>query len=419
MRIFLAHNFPFFLADYTLPKLERLQISKESATSSCTLEKRDKILPIQRPDNGGTLAVLTSRLRVNHFPVKFDPESIILHYNVAVKPKLPSKAGQPQKLSKSDLSMIREKLFSDDPERLPLEMTAHDGAKNIFSAVQLPEETFTVDISEGEDEKTISYSVTITLVNKLRLRKLMDYLCGQSLSIPRDILQGMDVVVKENPARRTISVGRHYYPTNPPLVMKDLHHGIIAVGGFQHSLKPTSQGLSLCVDYSVLPFRKQLSVLDFLHDCIDNFNLDEFEKFRRYVEEALIGLKVNVTHRKSKQKYVIAGLTPMVTRYVTFPNDHTGGWNLSKNVVSLLTFFKDKYDKDIVYKDVPCLDLGKGNKKNYVPMEFCVLVEGQRYPKERLDGVSAKTLKAMSLAHPNERECAIQTMVQSSDGPCG
>lgn len=341
-----------------------------------------------------------------------------MHYNVSVKPKFSSKHGRPQQLSKSDLTMIREKLFSDDPHRFPLEMTAHDGAKNIFSAVQLPQETFTVDISEGEDEKSVSYCVSITLVNTLRLRKLMDYLSGHILSIPRDILQGMDVVMKENPARRTISVGRSFYPTDPPLVMKDLRHGIIAVGGFQHSLKPTSQGLSLCVDYSVLAFRKRMSVLNFLHEHIDNFNLDEFESFRKRVEEALIGLKVNVTHRKSKQKYVIGRLTPMNTRYVNFPIDNAKGWNLSKDV-SLLSFFKDKYGKDIVHKDIPSLDLGRGNKKNYVPMEFCVLVDDQRYPKERLDVYAAKTLKAMSLAHPNDRECAIQKMVQSSDGPCG
>ncbi|CAI8590442.1 unnamed protein product [Vicia faba] len=406
--------------DYVVPKLESLQISKDLAGSSLSLERKDKAFPIRRPDRGGTLAVLTSRLCVNHFPLKFNPESIIFHYNVNVKPNFSSKVGQPRKLSNNDLSMIREKLFSDDPERFPLDMTAHDGAKNIFSAVQLPEETVTVVIFDGEDEKITSYSVTITLLNTLRLHKLMDYLCGRSLSLPRDILQGMDVVVKENPARRTISVGRHFYPTNPPLVMKELRPGIIAVGGFQHSLKPTSQGLSLCVDYSVVPFRKQMLVLDFLHERINDFNLGEFQKFRKHVEDVLIGLKVSVTHRKSKQKYIIAGLTPTVTRHVTFPVDidYTKGWRIEKDV-NLLSFFNEKYDKDIVYKDIPCLDLGKGNRKNYVPMEFCVLAEGQRYPKERLDGASAKTLEAMALAHPSERQSAIQKMVQSSDGPCG
>ncbi|KAK7246096.1 hypothetical protein RIF29_40955 [Crotalaria pallida] len=413
--------------DSALPNLETMQISKQlPATSSSFIpgSRMDKISPIPRPDNGGTSAILTTTLRVNHFPLKFNPDSIIMHYNVAVKPKFPSisKHGRPKQLSKNDLAIVREKLFSDNPDRLPLEMTAHDGARNIYSAVTLPQETFTVDISEGEDDRgAATYNVTITLVNTLRLRKLMDYLSGQSQtpSIPRDILQGMDVVMKENPARRTISMGRHFYPTDPPLVMKDLRHGIIAVGGFHHSLKPTSQGLSLCVDYSVLAFRKRMSVLNFLHEHIDGFNLDDFDIFRKRVEETLIGLKVNVTHRKCNRKYIIARLTPVNTRHVTFPIDNAKGWNPSKDAASLLSFFRDKYGKDVVHKDIPCLDLGKGNKKNYVPMEFCVLVDDQRYPKERLDGFAAKTLKAMSLAHPNERESAIQKMVQSSDGPCG
>ncbi|MED6193883.1 Protein argonaute-2 [Stylosanthes scabra] len=147
-------------SDSQVPKLERLQISRQLATASSTVERKDKLSPIRRPDNGGTLAILTSKLRVNHFPVKLNPESIIMYYNVGVKPKFPSKHGRPQKLSKSDLSMIRDKLFSNDPQRLPLDMTAYDGAKNIFSAIKLPEETFTVELSEGDDEKTLAYSAS-------------------------------------------------------------------------------------------------------------------------------------------------------------------------------------------------------------------------------------------------------------------
>lgn len=38
--------------------------------------------------------------------------------------------------------------------------------------------------------------------------------------------------------------------------------------------------------------------------------------------------------------------------------------------------FVVKYGKDVELKDIPCLDLGENNKKNYVPMEFCEIVEG-------------------------------------------
>ncbi|CAJ2650344.1 unnamed protein product [Trifolium pratense] len=374
--------------------------------------------PIRRPDKGGTVSIRSCNLRVNHFPVTFNPQSIIMHYNVDVRATVPPKKGlPPKKISKSDLSMIRDQLFADHPQTLPLLKTAYDGEKSIFSAVPLPEETFTVEVSKGEDERAVSYTVTITLVNKLELRKLRDYLSCRVYSIPRDILQGMDLVVKENPARSTIALGRYFFPNNPSMVERGLEPGIIAIGGFQHSLKTTAQGLSLCLDTSVLSFRKKMSVLDFLHDRIRGFNLAEFWKYKKAVEEELLGLKVNVTHRRTKQKYTIARLTPKDTRHITFPILGEDGQNLPGST-SLVAYFKQKYRINIEYKDIPALDFG-GNKTNFVPMELCVLVEGQRYPKEYLDKNASKNLKNMCLASPRERESTIQMMMKSGDGPCG
>ncbi|KAH1034188.1 hypothetical protein GYH30_054545 [Glycine max] len=158
-----------------------------------------------------------------------------------------------------------------------------------------------------------------------------------------------DLVVKENPLKQCVSLRRCFFPMNPPLRKKDLNHGIMAIGGFQQSL----------------------SLL--LRDCPCAWTI------RRQVEHVLIGLKVNVKHRKTKQKYTITRLTP---------------------------------------KDIPALDFG-GNKTNFVPMELCELVEGQRYPKENLDKYAAKDLKGMSVAPPRVRQSTIQAMVNSEDGPCG
>ncbi|KAI9122421.1 hypothetical protein K1719_006261 [Acacia pycnantha] len=397
-----------------VPELEQLQISEPVLNSSHTQDAEDKIFPIRRPDKGGILKIRTSQLRVNHFPIRFRPDTILMHYNVDVKPISSVRAGRPQKISKSELSMIRETLFSNDT-RLSLEKTVYDGDKNILSAVPLPEETFTVTISAGADERSNSYQVTLTLVNKLEYRKLSRYLNKEFMSVPRDILQGMDIVFKENPVKRTIGVGRCFYPSNPPLVHQDLRNGIIALGGFQQSLKPTSQGLSLCLDYSVLSFRKRMSVLDFLYERIYGFRLEEFGRFWNRVATELIGLKVNVTHRRTRQKYTIVAFSDRNTRDITFPLKDPEGRSEPQEV-SLLDYFWDKYNKDIEYKDIPCLDFGKGV---LVPMEFCILVEGQRYPKENLDKNASKTLKDMSLAPPKDRQRAIQTMVESSDGPCG
>ncbi|KAG4906375.1 hypothetical protein JHK84_054882 [Glycine max] len=263
---------------------------------------------------GRSMAVRKCYLRVNHFPVSFNPQSIIMHYNVEVKAKAP-----PPKNNRPP--------------------------KKISNVVPLPEETFTVDVSKGEDERPVSYLVPLTL----------------------------DLVVKENPLKQCVSLRRCFFPMNPPLRKKDLNHGIMAIGGFQQSLSLLLRDCPCAWTIRFCPFGRS---------C------------RRQVEHVLIGLKVNVKHRKTKQKYTITRLTPKVTRHITFPILGPEGRNPPKGSYS-------------------------GNKTNFVPMELCELVEGQRYPKENLDKYAAKDLKGMSVAPPRVRQSTIQAMVNSEDGPCG
>uniref|UniRef100_A0A7N2R7Z6 Uncharacterized protein n=1 Tax=Quercus lobata TaxID=97700 RepID=A0A7N2R7Z6_QUELO len=339
------------------------------------------------------LAIRTVGLRANHFPVKFNPNTIIMQDGVDVKPAVPPRNGRPVRISKSVLSVIRNKLSSDDPAEFPSSRTVYDGVKNIFSVVPLPTEKIDVEVHEGEDMKGGSYVVTINLVNELKFGKLKDYLNGQLLSIPRDVLHGMDVVMKENPSRHMITFGRSFFPREPR-EGDDLGWGITASRGFQHSLKSTSQGLALCGNYSVLAFQKKMSVLDFLWEHIPNFNIDHFRRFRRDVKDALGGLKVNFTHWNNRQKYIIRGLTRENTREVSFIKEDPECQNPPRQV-RIVDYFREKYPwkypctyygKDIMYKDIPFLNLGKASNQKAVPMEFCVLVEGQRYPKGRLDG---------------------------------
>ncbi|CAN1846199.1 Protein argonaute 2 [Linum perenne] len=377
----------------------------------------DKVVPVTRPDKGGTTAIRNTKLRVNHFPVRFNPQSTIRHYDVNVKPEEVHKESPVPKLSKSSLRMIRDKLFSDDPSHFPMSMTAYDGEKNIFSAVPLPTGQYKVELSDGQDMPSRTYIFSIKLVNELKLFRLKDYLTGNLFSIPREVLQGMDVVMKENPVRNMICTGRSFHPVDGHRDV-EIGHGIRASKGFQHSLKPTFQGLSMCLDYSVLAFRKRMPVLDFLKEHINGFNLNDFRRFRRDVEKSLRGLKVNVTHRMTRQKFVVSGLTKDNARRLKFVTEDP---SCKAAEISLVEYFRDKYKMDIMYKDIPCLELGKLDRKNYVPMELCVLVEGQIYPKEQLDRNAAIFLKRMSLAKPDVRKSTICSMVKDAEGngPCG
>ncbi|EEF41837.1 eukaryotic translation initiation factor 2c, putative [Ricinus communis] len=337
--------------------MRSLNISRHLASCSSSLDTATRVVPVKRPDKGGRLAIRTANLRVNHFPVRFNSECIIRHYDIDVKPDVAPKGGRAVKMSKSNLATIRNKLFTEDPSQFPLSMTAYDGEKNIFSAVPLPTGKFKVEFSEGEDMRDRTYTFTIKFVSELKLCKLKDYLSGKLLSIPRDILQGMDVVMKENPARHMISVGRSFHSVNA-CKEDSLGYGITASKGFQHSLKPTFQGLAMCLDYSVLAFRKRLPVIDFLMEYIPGFNVNDFRSFRRDVENALKGLKVSVTHRITKQKYTIVGLTKDNTQHISFAAEDPDG-RAPPRQVSLVEYFRQKYQDKKNTRTFLVLDLGR------------------------------------------------------------
>ncbi|KAL5577664.1 hypothetical protein UlMin_019363 [Ulmus minor] len=399
------------------PPVSGMQELKVSDKLSPPRSPGDKVTPLARPDKGGTSSTRSVRIRVNHFLVKFNHEGTIWHYDVDVKPETPPTNGRPVRIPKSDLSMIRNKLFTDRPKEFPLSATAYDGKKNIFSAVPLKAGKFKVEVSKGEDTKLRSYIFTIKLVNELKLSKLSEYLSGCPSSMPRDILQGMDLVMKENPTREMISVGRNFYRMEPR-PEDDLGGGISAYRGFQHGLKSTSQGLASCLDYSVLAMRKCMPVLDFLHQYIYNFDLRQFRKFRSDVERALKGLTVYLNHRRTREIFFIRGLCKDNASDSSFVVVDPDGQKPPRTV-RLVDYFIEKYGKDIQYKDIPCLDLGKDNKRNDVPLEFCEIAEGQRYNKEHLEKESQKMLKDISLPQPHAREKMILDMVRSRDGPCG
>ncbi|KAL9307897.1 Protein argonaute 3 [Arabidopsis thaliana] len=372
----------------------------------------DKKEPVKRPDKGGNIKVKgVINLSVNHFRVSFSTESVIRHYDVDIKGENSSK-----KISRFELAMVKEKLFKDNND-FPNAMTAYDGQKNIFSAVELPTGSFKVDFSETEEiMRGRSYTFIIKQVKELKLLDLQAYIDGRSTFIPRDVLQGMDVVMKEHPSKRMITVGKRFFSTRLEI---DFGYGVGAAKGFHHTLKPTVQGLSLCLNSSLLAFRKAISVIEYLKLYFGWRNIRQFKNCRPDdVVQELIGLKVTVDHRKTKQKFIIMGLSKDDTKDIKFDFiDHAG--NQPPRKISIVEYFKEKYGRDIDHKDIPCLNLGKKGRENFVPMEFCNLVEGQIFPKEKLYRDSAAWLKELSLVTPQQRLENINKMIKSSDGPRG
>ncbi|XP_062094973.1 protein argonaute 2-like isoform X2 [Humulus lupulus] len=402
--------------DLVISDMQKTTISSSQSQPS---GNANNLVPIKRPPpNKDGDKREKVQLFANHFLVTFDPEISIHRYDVSVFPK----AGRDRsvKIPNSDLRTIIEKLLSDYPTELPpWKKTAYDGQKILFCA---EEEKRKGGIFPVEDYLTVNI---VPCSNKdSSLRKLDEYLHGRLPSSEnlREVLQGLDLVMKENPARSMISSGRSFYDTRESKNTLGPDCGFYNYEGFQHSLKPTSQGLSLCLDHSTLAMSKRVPVLEFLKKQITSFNTynyfcspNDFESRRKSVEEVLKGLKVYVTHRKTKQKFVVKGLAPEIAECTKFAVVDPAG-KIPDREVELLKYFKEKYGIEIKKSALPCLDIGRSDRRNYVPMEFCQIVEWQRCDKPKDEGMKRGNVNLMK---PDIRADKIAKIARSTDGPYG
>uniref|UniRef100_A0A0D6R3M2 Piwi domain-containing protein n=1 Tax=Araucaria cunninghamii TaxID=56994 RepID=A0A0D6R3M2_ARACU len=412
-------------------------IARISAAASGGVEAKN-LKPVKRPDDGGRKGCSQVRLIANHFPVRFLPTQQIFHYDVDITLALQAEGGKrggKQKgrgggskpedsksvgVSRADAQEIKNKLIAENRAAFKNAMPVYDGKKNLYSSQPLPVGVYTVKLSKGEDSEVKEYKVALKLANTLdglRLAEFLKISVTDHMGVQQELLQALDLVVREHPAQSRIIMGRSLYA---PMPDRDglIGGGAVAARGFSMSLRPTKQGLSLNLDFSVVAFHQSMPVLEYLWenrgvDCQENKPLNPKE--RRDAEQCLRGLKVTVTHRRTKQKFMVMRLTKPTTRELNFDIGENGQ---PKQSVSLVDYYRQRYNVDIRFKQLPCLDLSKqADRPNYVPMEFCNICEGQRFPKDNLSGDQTKGMLRMACPRVRDRLRIINEIMARSDGP--
>jgi eukaryotic translation initiation factor 2C len=357
-------------------------------------------VPMQRPDSGGSLSQATVKLLVNHFIVSYRKVTTIFHYDINIKLDEASSNASGKELSKAEFLSVKDELFRESSLRRLSSCVAYDGGRNLYTSAELPAGLFRVRV------RSKTYIVSVDLKKQLPLSQLSD------LPVPREVLQGLDVVVREASRWNKIILGRGFYSPSSSI---DIGQGAVAMKGTQQSLKSTQQGLILCVDYSVMPFYKAGPVMDLVQKLVrylDYRTTLNKRQMENLVDE-LKGRRVTVIHRRTNQKYTVQGLTPLPANQMTFVDAESG------QTRSLVDYYAQKHGKVIEYQMLPCLDLSKSkDKPNHVPIELCTLLEGQRFPKANLNQNSEKILKGRALIPASKRMEEIQNLVNASDGPC-
>ncbi|GAV57115.1 PAZ domain-containing protein/Piwi domain-containing protein/DUF1785 domain-containing protein [Cephalotus follicularis] len=412
------------------PAAEELQrqtslASKRNYAKRMMSDPKQVLVTARRPDPGGIEGPVICLL-ANHFLVQFDSRQRIFHYNVEISPSP----------SKEVARMIKQKLVEDNPVVLSCALPAYDGRKNLYSPVEFQNDRLEIFISlpipasksnppfEGfsdlkeKEQQFKLFRVNIKLVSKLDGRELNSYLSSEGdswIPLPQDYLHALDVVLRDSPTEKCIPVGRSLYSSSMGGT-KEIGGGAIGWRGFFQSLRPTQQGLALNVDFSVTAFHESIGVipylqkrLEFLRDLLPQRKTRGLSgEERKEVEKALKNIRVFVCHRETVQRYRVCGLTEDATENIWFAD--RDGKNLR-----LLNYFKDHYNYDIQFRNLPCLQISR-RKPCYLPMELCIICEGQKFLGKLSDDQTAKIL-TMGCKRPRERQAIIDGVLKGPVGP--
>ncbi|XP_057429947.1 protein argonaute 10-like isoform X2 [Lotus japonicus] len=343
-------------------------------------------------------------VKANHFFAEL-PDKDLNHYDVAITPEVSSKI--------VNRSIIAELVRLYKESELGMRLPAYDGRKSLYTAGALPfsRREFKIKLIDVDDgvnpTKEREYCVVIKFVARVNLHHLGQFLAGKRADAPQEALQTLDIVLRELSSKRFCPIGRSFFSPDIRTPQR-LGQGLESWCGFYQSIRPTQMGLSLNIDMASAAFIEPLPVVEFVGQLLgkDVLSRQLSDADRIKVKKALRGVKVEVTHRGSfRRKYRVSGLTSQPTRELVFPVD---GNSTMKSVVD---YFQEMYGFIIKYTHLPCLQVGSQKKANYLPMEACKIVEGQRYTK-RLNEKQITALLKVTCQRPRDRENDILQTIQ-------
>ncbi|CAL4918406.1 unnamed protein product [Urochloa decumbens] len=332
------------------------------------------------------------RVRANHFLVQV-ADTEIYHYDVAITPESVSRARN---------RWIMNELVNLYKEHLGRRLPVYDGRKGLFTAAPLPfkSKEFVLMLtnperaSQGEKE----YKVAIKDAAKIDMYSLQQFLAGRQREMPQEIIQALDIALRECPTSRYTSISRSFFSSQEFGPGGQLGNGVECWRGYYQSLRPTQMGLSLNIDISATAFYKAQPIIDFIVEYLNIRNTSKrlSDQERIKLKKALKGVRVETTHRRDmSMRYKITGLTSAPLNDLTFDQNGTRA--------SVVQYFQRQYNYPLKYTHWPCLQAGNPTRPTYLPMEVCNIVKGQRY-SSKLNENQVRNILRLACERPADRE---------------
>ncbi|KAJ6829192.1 protein argonaute 16-like [Iris pallida] len=370
------------------------------------------------------------RLLSNHFRVKFNArDAVFYHYSVSIKSQ--------DKIDVEGKGLGRkviDKLHLTYGTELAGKDFAYDGEKSLFTVGALPQNKFefTVILEEssartaggspgngnpGDGDRKRSkrshqpriFKVEINFAAKIPMRSITEAIEGREAEHSQDALRVLDIILRQQQAKRGCLLVRQSFFNSDVRNYCDLGGGVTGCRGFHSSFRTTNGGLSLNMDVSTTMIMTPGPVLDFLlaNQNIRDARQIDWTKAKRMLKN----MRIQTTH--NKMEFKIIGISDLPCNQQCFPMKVRDGVDGQTQDITVYDYFYQKKIELTWSAYVPCLDVGKPKRPNYLPVELCCLLPLQRYTKA-LSSLQRASLVEKSRQKPQERIRVVTDAVQSN-----
>ncbi|XP_022771735.1 protein argonaute 16-like isoform X2 [Durio zibethinus] len=369
-------------------------------------------------------------LLANHFKVSVNAtDAVFYQYTVTIssEDKVVESKGIGRKLV--------DKLYQTYSSELAGKRFAYDGEKSLYTVGPLPqnkfeftivlEESFAKRNPDGDGSpvgtgkrikhsfQSKTYKMELSYSAKIPLKSISLALKGvESDNSSQDALRVLDIILRQQAANRGCLLVRQSFFRDDSKNYVDVGGGVLGLRGFHSSFRPTQGGLSLNMDVSTTMILKPGPVMDFLklNLNVNNIRFENDAHFWLKAKRMLKNMRIKTTHRNMEFKIIGLSEKPCSEQY--FPMKVKNGDCCEGQTVEITVYeyFTKHLGIELTYSaNMPCLDVGKPKRPNYLPLELCSLVSLQRYTKA-LSSNQRATLVERSRQKPRDR---IQTLTHA------
>ncbi|KAF5203307.1 argonaute [Thalictrum thalictroides] len=396
------------------------------AVEPAQLIEPPKRVAICRPGTGKSGRRIN--LITNHFRVSVNvPDAVFFQYNVSIK------SGDNYTVEGKGVGRkVMDRLYQIYYSEMEGKQFAYDGEKTMYTVGALPQNKyeFTVVLDEvaakrnGSPSLTESHSETgfkrtkrsfqsktfnveISFAAKIPIRPIVLALNGLEVDRTGDTLRVIDIILRQQAAKRGCLLVRQSFFHDDVRNFVDVGGGVTACRGFHSSFRTTQSGLSLNMDVSSTMILTPGPVLNFI---LTNQNLKDPRQIDwGRAKKMLKNLRVKTRH--NNMEFKITGMSEKACNQQYFPLKMRREDGTEETVeITVYDYFVNNRKIELSSSAyMPCLDVGKSKRPNYLPLELCSLVSLQRYTKA-LSSMQRASLVEKSRQKPQER---IQTVTDA------